>query len=262
MPHGFPVFPIRVRDKVLEAGVKSLPELAGSKVTGWNYCTCMNIRMPTPLPDYPWQKVGSDLFELNGKPYLITVDYFSRYPEVTTLSSTSSLSVITALKSSFARYGIPEIVATDNGPQFSSQEFKLFAREYNFHHQTSSPHFPQSNGQVERGVKTVKKLLKDAKDPHLSLLAYRSTPLPWCKLSPAELLMGRNIRSNIPQVQETQWPYLTEFRHTNDLFKSQQKVNYDKRHRTQPLPDIPDDAEETNLLDMSPDQQVPLDPIW
>ena len=202
--------------------------------------------MPTPLPDYPWQKVGSDLFELNGKPYLITVDYFSRYPEVTTLSSTLSLSVITALKSSFARYGIPEIVATDNGPQFSSQEFKLFAREYNFHHQTSSPHFPQSNGQVERGVKTVKKLLKDAKDPHLSLLAYRSTPLPWCKLSPAELLMGRNIRSNIPQVQETlipQWPYLTEFRHTNDLFKSQQKVNYDKRHRTQPLPDIPDDAE-------------------
>jgi transposase InsO family protein len=95
--------------------------------------------MPTPLPDYPWQKVGSDLFELNGKPYLITVDYFSRYPEVTTLPSTSSLSVITALKSSFARYGIPEIVATDNGPQFSSQEFELFAREYNFHHQTSSP---------------------------------------------------------------------------------------------------------------------------
>ena len=92
----------------------------------------------------------------------------------------------------------------------------------------------------------MKKLLKDAKDPHLSLLAYRSTPLPWCKLSPAELLMGRNIRSNIPQVQETlipQWPYLTEFRHTNDLLKSQQKVDYDKRHRTQPLPDIPDDTE-------------------
>ena len=77
--------------------------------------------------------------------------------------------MITALKSSFTRYGIPEIVATDHGPQFSSQDFKLFASEYNFQHQTSSPHFSQSNGQAERGGKDSEKLLKDAKDPHLSL---------------------------------------------------------------------------------------------
>ena len=63
--------------------------------------------MPSALPDYPWQKIGSDLFLLNGKTYLIAIDYFSRYPEVVTLSSVTSQSVITALKSLFARYGIP-----------------------------------------------------------------------------------------------------------------------------------------------------------
>ena len=70
--------------------------------------------IPTPLPDYPWQLVGTDLFELNQKHYLLVVDYYSRYPEVLQLSSTtsSSASVITALKTIFARHGIPETLST------------------------------------------------------------------------------------------------------------------------------------------------------
>ena len=151
--------------------------------------------MPTPLPDYPWQRVGSDLFHLNGNTYLIVVDYFSRFPEVIILSSTTSKSVIMALKTIFARHGIPQVVVSDNGPQYSSRQF---AKDYTFTHVTSSPNFLQSNGQAERGVKTMKNLLKDARDPFLSLLSYRATPLPWCNLSPAELLMGQTIHSNIP----------------------------------------------------------------
>ena len=42
------------------------------------------------LPQYPWQKVGVDLFHLNGAEYLVLVDYFSRYPEVQKLTSTTS----------------------------------------------------------------------------------------------------------------------------------------------------------------------------
>ena len=61
--------------------------------------------MPTPLPDYPWQVVGSDLFSLKGDQYLVVVDYFSRFPEVTKLSSTVSASIIAALRHLFARYG-------------------------------------------------------------------------------------------------------------------------------------------------------------
>ena len=115
---------------------------------------------------------------LKGTDYLITVDYFSRYPEVTQLRTTTSSTVINSLKSIFARHGIPETVRSDNGPQFASSELvDDFARNYQFRHTTSSPHFPSSNGQAERAVKQVKHLLKRADDPFLALLSYRSTPM-------------------------------------------------------------------------------------
>ena len=189
--------------------------------------------MPTALPAYPWQKIGTDLFMLDGTTYLIAVDYFSRYPEAVKLTTVTSQRVIEALKSIFSRYGIPEEIMSDNGPHYASQQFTDFARSNHFLHTTSSPHFPQSNGHVECAVKTVNKLLRGSQDPYLSLLSYRSTPLPWCGVSPAELLMGRQIRSNVPQVTETltpQWPFLDKFRRCNDEFKQKQKVNYDARH--------------------------------
>lgn len=85
------------------------------------------LMIATDLPAYPWQKVGTDLFQLKGATYLL-VDYFSRYHELKRLMSTTSGSIITALKSIFARFGIPEIVISDNGPQYASQEFRRFAR--------------------------------------------------------------------------------------------------------------------------------------
>ena len=199
--------------------------------------------IPSALPVHPWQKVGTDLFVLKGTTYVVIVDYLSRYPEVIKLTSTTSQSVIAALKTTFARHGIPDTVVSDNGPQYASQEFADFAKAYSFSHITSSPHYPQSNGQVERTVKTVKKLLSDSNDPCLSLLAYRATPLPWCGYSPAELLMGRMIRSDLPQTQEAlvpNWPYLSDFRKRNKEFKQKQKQDFDHRHRVKELPSLPD----------------------
>ena len=112
--------------------------------------------VPTPLPEFPWQQVGTDLFELKGQHYLLVVDYFSRFPEVIKLTSTTSTHVIAMLKTIFSRHRIPEIVCSDNGPQFSSSEFEQFAKSYRFRQVTSSPHYPQSNGGVERMVQTVK----------------------------------------------------------------------------------------------------------
>ena len=114
--------------------------------------------IPTPLPDYPWQKVATDLFILKGDTYIVVTDYFSRYPEIIQLKSTTTQSVVTALKSVFSRHGIPETVVSDNGPQFSSQEFSDFASNYQFAHVTSSPHYPASNGQAKCAVKTAKQM--------------------------------------------------------------------------------------------------------
>ena len=202
--------------------------------------------IPTPLPDYPWQKVAADLFILKGDTHIVVTDYFSRYPEIVKLKSTTTQSVVTALKSVFSRHGIPETVVSDNGPQFSSQEFSDFASNYQFAHVTSSPHYPASNGQAERAVKTAKQLLKNADDPFVALLSYRATPLPWCGKSTAELLMGRKLRSNIPQTTDSlvpQWSYLQEFRAQNKEFKKCQKTDYDRRHRVQDLPAIPDNTD-------------------
>ena len=85
------------------------------------------------------------------------------------------------MKSVFARYRIPDIVVSDNGPQFFSFIFQKFSEDYQFSHITSSPMYPQGNSQVEKGVQTIKILLKKAveskEDPYLVLLSYRSTSL-------------------------------------------------------------------------------------
>ena len=122
-----------------------------------------------PLPNYPWEKVASDLFELHCKTYLLVADYFSRYLEVQTLTTTTSASVIRALIAIFSRHGIPAVLMSDNGPQYSSQEMKDFANQYNFKHVTSSPHYPQSNGMAKHMVKTAKSLLEKSADPYLVL---------------------------------------------------------------------------------------------
>ena len=74
--------------------------------------------LPTNFPDYPWQKVAADLFTWKGTNYLILVDYYSRYIEISKLSSTTSSSVIQHIKSILVRHGIPETFVSDNGPNF------------------------------------------------------------------------------------------------------------------------------------------------
>ena len=106
------------------------------------------------------------------------------------MNSTTSACTVAALKNIFAWYGIPEIVRSDNGPP---HEFTAFAITYHFQHITSSPLFPQSNGQVERMVQMMKKMLTKSNDICKSLLNYRSTPLPWCNLSLAELPMVESL---------------------------------------------------------------------
>lgn len=111
------------------------------------------------------------------------------------------------MKSIFARHGIPEALRSDNGPQYSADVFSQFADEYGFMHNPSSPKYPQSNGEAERAVQTIKTLLTKNNDPYLALLAYRSTPLE-NGYSPAELLMGRKIQTTVPMAPSQLIPSL------------------------------------------------------
>ena len=184
--------------------------------------------MSTPLPERPWQLIATDLFILERVTYLLVVDYYSHYVEVVALpKSTSSLKIIQALKTIFARHGIPDQVRSDNGPQYHSDEFTQFAKEWGFQHSTRSPRYPQANGEVERAVKTVKNILKKEQDPTKALLAYRSTPLA-SGYSPAELLMGRKIKSTIPIIPQHLIPQLPN----QNSSKKRKKCTDQSRKRT------------------------------
>ena len=84
--------------------------------------------MSHELPYMPWEKVGVDLFELDGKDYMVTVDYYSNFWEIDRLYDTKAKTVITKMKAHFARYGIPCQVISDNGSQFTSRDFNMFSK--------------------------------------------------------------------------------------------------------------------------------------
>jgi transposase InsO family protein len=196
--------------------------------------------LPSTTPERPFQRVGIDILEFKQVHYLITTDYFSRYIEIARLQSLSSQSVINKLKSCFARHGVPETVVSDNGTQFSSAEFKEFSVSWNFSHVTSSPHYPQSNGQAESGVKIAKSILRQ-EDPFQALLAYRSTPLPALGASPAQLAYSRNLRTPLPALPKTLEPQTLntqDVRMRDNRAKSRQKESYDRRHGAQALPPL------------------------
>ena len=146
--------------------------------------------LPSALSDRPFQRIGVDLCELKGKHFLVSVDYFSRYTDILPLQSLTSGAVINKMKQIFSQHGIAETVISGNGPQFVAKEFQQFAEEWNFHHATSSPYYPQANGEAERAVRSAKEFVRQ-NDPHLALLTYRATPLPALGVSPAELAYGR-----------------------------------------------------------------------
>ena len=105
-------------------------------------------------------QVNANLCELHGRTLLVVSDYFSNYIEVARLSSTSTQAVFRELKTMFARFGIPEILVTDNGPQFSSIELQVFANSWSLNHVTMSPRYPLSSGKAENAVRTVKRLFE------------------------------------------------------------------------------------------------------
>ena len=117
------------------------------------------------------------------------------------MSTTTSPAIINKLKAIFARHGIPKKLVSDNGPQFSAQEFAHFAKVWDFSHVTSSSTYPKSISLVERSVHIAKQLLKksksDNRDPYLGLLEHRNTPLDNLA-APAQLLMSRSLRSILP----------------------------------------------------------------
>ena len=94
---------------------------------------------------------------------LLVIDEYSRYPEIEAVTSTSMAANAPKFRKIFAAHGIPEVVKSDNGPPFSSEEFKIFAVELGFKHKPVTPEHPEANGSIENFVGNLNKISKTAK---------------------------------------------------------------------------------------------------
>lgn len=221
-----------------------------------NQChTCLtyhknNTKEPILHHEYkliPWSKVGIDLFDFDNQKYVIVVDYFSKFIELALLHTDSTAkTVIIHLKSIFARHGIPEVINSDNGPPFNSREFGNFASEWGIQHITSSPYLSRSNGMVERSIGIIKNMLKkcksDNQDPYLALLSYRNTPKE-TGYSPSQLLMSRNLRTNLPTTDSSLTPRLVDLDKLKDKIDKQKDYSthyYNQHAKVQPQVNVGD----------------------
>ena len=133
----------------------------------------------------------------------------------------------------FARWGLCDKITTDNGPQFSSDEFRQLTNDYTFQHVTSSPGFPQSNGEAERAVEIAKKILVQD-DPSLWLMTYRATPVAATGRSPAMMMTQREKKTLLPCLQRNLYPKS----HPDARYKATYQRNFNKLRGARPLSNL------------------------
>ena len=152
-----------------------------------------------PTSELPWHMVATDLFETKSSEYLLIVDYYSRFPILCKLSSTTSRVLIQEMEAIFADLGVPSVIVSDRGPQYTATEFQDFTMHWQIEHRLSSPRNPQPNGMVEHFVQTMKasmiKTIEEGEDVDLALLTYKTMPLNHRLPSPAELLNSRKYKT-------------------------------------------------------------------
>ena len=160
---------------------------------------------PWLWPLRPWQRVHVDFCEKDGKHFLLLVDAHSKWPEIVHMKSTNAEATCDVLRDLFARFGLVEQIVSDNGPPFQSETFSVFCKNNGIKHVRVSSYHPASNGAVERLVQSFKNYLKSSRKDNLSvsqliarfLLTYRNTEHATTNVSPAQLFLGRELRTRL-----------------------------------------------------------------
>ena len=157
---------------------------------------------PLPWPSKPWSRLHMDFAgPFMNLMFLVVIDAGSKWIEVFPMHTSTSASTIEHLRSLFSQFGLPDIVATDNGSCFVSDEFEQFLSSNGISHWKSAPYHPSTSGLAEKAIQIVKHGLKKAGTGTLKaklarlLFNYRITPHTTTGVSPAQLLMGRTLKS-------------------------------------------------------------------
>ena len=180
------------------------------------YSVCQSVRKSPPsAPLIPWkwatrpfQRIHIDFCQKGSDYFLVAIDSHSKWIEAQHMTTVTTKHTIDQLRLVFAQHGLPEEVVSDNGPQFTSNEFTEFMSKNGIKHTLFPPYHPQSNGAAERSVRVVKEaLVKHILEGKTNmsikhrlanfLLRYRSTPHSTTGVTPAELLMRRRLRTRL-----------------------------------------------------------------
>ncbi len=184
---------------------------------------------PWQWPTRPWARIHVDFAgPIQGRMFLVLVDAHSKWIEVRPMGSTTATATIERLRSIFAQHGIPETIVSDKGPQFTAEEFRKFCHQNGIHQVSVAPYHPSSNGLAERAVQIFKQGLKKMSEGSLEdrlsrlLFSYRITPHSTTGRSPAELLLGRQLRSRLDLLR----PDLSR---NVEQRQDRQKLNHDRK---------------------------------
>ena len=187
----------------------------------------------------PWQQVHVDICGPypSGEYILGVIDAATRWPDLHIIRNTSSETIINKLKQTFSNHGYPETLISDNASNFVSNVYENFCRDNAIYHKRITPYHPQANSEIERFYRTLGKFVKTTtsegrcwqNELYDFLLIYRNTPHSTTDVSPARLLMNRNLKDKLPSIKDKESPLLKKIRKLNDERKQKSKHYYDQK---------------------------------
>jgi transposase InsO family protein/predicted aspartyl protease len=191
--------------KDLELFVKSCDTCGRYKSDGQKRKAAMkNFRTGIAMERVCVDIVGPFPVSCRGNKYaLVVTDCFTKYVEVYPMPNQEATSVAQVLaKEFFSRYGVPTYLHSDQGTQFESQLFAETCKLLGITKTRTTPFRPQSDGQSERNIKTLTRMIAMTTDeqenwdeylPFLTM-AYRATPQESTGLSPNFMMFGRELQ--------------------------------------------------------------------
>ena len=161
---------------------------------------------PASAPLHPWEWPSQ--LDFAGPFMGHMFDAYSKWLDVHMMQFITSSKTIEKLRITFANYGLPRKVVTDNGSSFTSEEFRTFMSENGIVHVTSAPYHPSSNELAERAVQTFNNGINRTQGSTIQerlskfLFTYRITPHTTTGIAPSQLLVRRHVdairRRNLP----------------------------------------------------------------
>ena len=165
-------------------------------------------------------------------------DEYSRYPVTRIVRSTAAVTVIPVIDELLSMFGIPDVLKTDNGPPFNSDDFYKYSKHVGFHHRRITPEWPRANSEVERFMTNINKVVQTAlieektwkQELHTFLRSYRATPHTASGRTPYELLFGRSMHVKLPEFPDFPAEDFALRRRDQQAKRTQKDYSDSKRH--------------------------------